>query len=421
LTAAAKLFRSSASRFLLLSLGLAAIAYLPAWNNGFIADDYVILARAEVLKSDPLYLFSVPPDNFRLMTHVVFAGLKQLVGYQAPIFYLFSIGLHIVNIALLAWLLRLVTEDDFIAQTGALFFAVFQAPHEAVYWLTGMSETTLAFFALMTLLMWWRDRCVAAAICYTFALWSKESAVVILLVIALLDLHRKRPLIRSAHVLLLIPTLLSAGLFLYTFSVNSMIRSDAYRFSPQALIVLGASLHRLVWPWVYVILLFLWIQRRSLPGPRVLALYAGCVLVPMLPYMFIAYQSNLPSRQLYLASAVLMPVFAALLKPLKHTNLLAVFIVSFVGFNIGYLWLRKDTEFKERSLPTTELVETLRRGPHERTLVLNFAYRYPEIAYAAVWAVPGWTPDMIIVDRPGICDECRRLRWNSDRLRYDPQ
>ena len=76
------MFRSS-RWFLLCALGLAAVAYLPASNNGFIADDYVILARAEVLKANPFYLFTVPPDNFRLMTHLVFGVVKQFAGYMA--------------------------------------------------------------------------------------------------------------------------------------------------------------------------------------------------------------------------------------------------------------------------------------------------------------------------------------------------
>jgi hypothetical protein len=353
------------------------------------------------------------------MTHLVFGVVKQFAGYQAPFFYVAAIALHLVNIVLLVFLLRAVTQDEFVTRLGALFFGVFQAPQEAVYWLTGMSETTLAFFALLALIMWWRDRYVAAAIFYTLALWSKESGMVLLLAIALMDLYRKRRLFSAPYVLLTIPTAISAGILLFTFSGNSMVVSRAYDLSPRALLVLGTTLHRLAWPWLYVILLLVWIRQRSLPPARVLALYMGCVLVPVLPYMFIVYQSNLPSRQLYLASAVLMPVFAALLKPLRETRLLTVFIVAFMSFNIGYLWFRKDAQFKERAEPTAELVETLKQGPRERTLILNFPSAFPEIAYMAIWAVPGWTPDMVVVDRPEVCEECRRLKWNPKTRHYE--
>src|SRR5882762_4629851 len=126
-----------------------------------------------------------------------------------------------------------------------------------------------------------------------------------------------------------------------------------------------------------------------------LPLYLACILVPMLPYLFIAYQRSLPSRQLYLCSAVMMGVFAALLKPLERTTLFRIFMIAFVGFNIGYLWIRKDAQFEDRAAPTTALIAALGRYTPQPTLVLNFAYPYPDIARAAALAAPGWRPDLI--------------------------
>src|ERR1051325_1519432 len=121
---------------------LAAVAaYLPALNNGFIADDYVMLKRIEILKTRPLYLYDVPPENFRFVSYLAFGALKAIAGYHAWLFYAFNLGLHIANVILLCRLLALVTGDDWVARVAALLFAVFQAPQEAVMWLAAMNET----------------------------------------------------------------------------------------------------------------------------------------------------------------------------------------------------------------------------------------------------------------------------------------
>ncbi len=322
-------------------------------------------------------------------------------------------------------------------------------------WLAAMNETTLAFFTFITLLMWWRKSYVIATAAYALALFSKESGVIILALIALLELKQRQRKPYYAYALLLIPTGLFAAIFFTTLSANFMITNRSYTLGPQAILVLLVSLHRLVWPWLYIVLVVAAVreaqarQRAALSGEaqarqraalsddrresrsrdiagghrpplQKLPLYLGCVVVPMLPYMFIAYQKSLPSRQLYLASAVLMTVFALLLKPLERTALLGIFMIPFVAFNVGYLWIRKDAQFEERAAPTTQLIAALGRHQPQPALVLNFAYPYPDIARAAALAVPGWRPELIRVDEPRErCENCLTLSWNAREKRYE--
>ncbi len=415
--------RGVVDRRLLLACLLAAIAYAPAVNNGFIADDYVILQRTNFMRLQPLYLFHVPPENFRLTSYALFAFLKSVVGYHASLFYTFNIALHLANIVLLRRLLVFVTDDDFVASTACLFFAVFQAPQEAVMWLAAMNETTLAFFTLTSLLMWWQKRYFAAAAAYALALFSKESGLIILFLIVLIDVIQGQRKPYRAYALMLIPTAAFVAVFLSTASTNFMIANRFYSIGPHALLVLLISLHRLVWPWLYIVLLLLWSRRKELGFRKSLGavpVYVACVLVPMLPYMFIAYQNSLPSRQLYMASAVLMTVFALLLKRLQGTALLRVFVVLFVGFNIAYLWVRKDAQFADRAAPTTQLIASLRQYNPQQALVLNFPYPYPAIAQAAALAVPGWKSEQIMVSQSvEACAGCLTLRWNAQEKRYD--
>jgi hypothetical protein len=399
---------------------LAIAAYAPALNNGFIADDYVILQRIGLMKAEPLYLLHVPPENFRFVSYLVFAFCKMIAGYDARLFYAVNIALHLANIALLRYLLMLVTGDDFVANTAALLFAVFQAPQEAVMWLAAMNETTLAFFTFVALIMWWQKRYFLAAAAYALALFSKESGIIVLLVISLWELKQRQWKPFRAYTFLLIPTGIFSAVFLWTMSRNFMVANHLYALGPNAILVLLVTLHRLIWPWFYILLFLVWLRTRERFSPRSFPIYLACVLLPMLPYMFITYQNSLQSRQLYLASAVLMIVFALLLKPLRGTVCLPLFIVAFVGFNVGYLWVRKDGQFEDRAAPTTQLVEALRVHMPQPTLVLNFAYPYPAIAQAAALAVPGWAPKLIQVgESPTQCGGCLALRWNPGSKRYE--
>jgi hypothetical protein len=345
--------------------------------------------------------------------------LKAVAGYHAWPFYAFNIALHLVNIVLLWQLLRLLLEDEMVASLSVLLFAVFQAPQEAVMWLAAMNETTLFLFTILALLFWIRQRYGLATLAYAFALFSKESAVVVPLLIVLVDWYQGRAFRWQRYALLLIPSLGFLAIFAYTLSKNFMLTNRSYALSVNAALVLLKSVHRLIWPWFYIIVAVLWIQMRKLPSVRTLAGYFGAIVVTMLPYMFIAYQSSLPSRQLYLPSAVLMTMFAVILRPMKGSQLQKFVVGAFILFNVGYLWWRKDGQFEGRAAPTTQLIDALRSQRPQRTAIQKFAYPYPEIATSAVLAVPGWDPNLVQIDEDPVQCHCLILVWDQSHNRYE--
>ena len=84
-----------------------------------------------------------------------------------------------------------------------------QAPQEGVMWIAAMNETLLGLFVLSTLVLWFRGHYLISAIFLLLALFSKESAFVILLLIALLELKQRERKLFRAYALLLLP----AGIF----------------------------------------------------------------------------------------------------------------------------------------------------------------------------------------------------------------
>src|SRR5215831_1064352 len=122
----------------LLIIAAAVIAYAPCINNGFIADDFILLNRVEILKTNPSYLIEVTPEPFRLTSYVLMGILKGLFGYDYRLFYALNILLHAVNALLLGELAFELTQKMQIAVVASVLFAVFQAPHEAIMWIGAM-------------------------------------------------------------------------------------------------------------------------------------------------------------------------------------------------------------------------------------------------------------------------------------------
>src|SRR5262245_64689835 len=68
----------SAPWWLFTTVVASAITYVCCLNNGFIADDFLMLNRIEILKTNRLILIADTPEIFRLTSYGVIAALKAL-------------------------------------------------------------------------------------------------------------------------------------------------------------------------------------------------------------------------------------------------------------------------------------------------------------------------------------------------------
>jgi hypothetical protein len=390
------------------------LAYLPAVNNGFIADDFVILHRIDILKTDPFHLWEIVPENFRLTSYAVFGTLKAVFGYDYRFYYLFNILLHELNCVLLQRVVADITEDVQLANLSALLFAVFQAPQEAVMWLAAMNETLLGLFLLLTMMLWTRRSYAGAAVTFLLALLSKESALVFLLFVPVLDWWRGHKPERHAYVMLAVPAVLFTGLFVWTLSLNFQVGSGTYALGPHAGLVLLNSFHHLIWPWSggYLLGIGLFAVKRTQVNWNSVAILLALSAILMLPYVFVTYTNNVPSRQVYLASMTLLPLLAAAMIRINVRGIATLFVL----FNVGYMWMVKDAQMLERAIPTTRLIETLKGLKPARLRVLEFAYPIKLIEKGAAVTIPGWNWDQ--VEPFGPCADCTVLKWNSAERRY---
>jgi hypothetical protein len=389
-------------------------AYLPAFNNGFIADDYVILEWAGKFFAHPGFLFTVPPQNFRMTSYVVFEVLKRIFGYNPVVWYAVNTTFHFIACVLL-WRLLLRFQNEFVAGLATLLFAVFQQPQEAVMWLAAMNETLAAVFIVAALILWTGNKHGWALLCYTLALISKESSPILLLLIPLVQWRQRKPLFTRAYLLYFIPSAIFALVFVETWSANTMVQYHLYAVSPHALLVLLISLHRLLWPWMYLFAALAIIGGAMRPSLQGTATAIGLIVIPMLPYIFLTYDKHLPSRQLYLACMVFMVIVAGMIQRVKIPEARAAAVALFCAWNIFYMWTVKDRQFLERAAPTTELLHVLQARRPEPIQIEGFPYPVTIIAKDVAFLVPGWTPEMITVG--GACDGCVSVKWDGKTYR----
>src|SRR6185369_11451084 len=115
--------------------------------------------------------------------------------------------------------------------------------------------------------------------------------------------------------------------------------------------------------------------------------------IALLPYSFLTYSTQIPSRQVYLASAGLALLVGLAAARLPGRRLAAVAVVVMLAHNIGYLWTKKRRQFEERAAPTAQLIHFAGRT---RGRIWVRCFPLPKIvAEEAVRLGAGRTPDSL--------------------------
>ena len=360
-------------------------------------------------------MFQSPPDGFRLTNSVFFFLMRRLAGYQSEYFYLAAILIHSLNCLLVFSLARRLLKDDTAAFWSALLMASFRIPQEAVFWLAALNEGLMTLFALLSVLCWISRRFPASGLAYCAALLSKESALLLPLFFLITEkLSSSHPGPRTRWIF---PVLSGLGFFFAFFLAEAPNRlSQFYQFGPHGFSVLFLSLAKLTMPWLALVVgLMIW-KKGHWPERKWLWL-VGWPVLALLPYIFLTYQSQVPSRHFYLASAGWVLVLTLLLSSLSF-RVRVGFLVLFVSANVLYTWIRKDGQFEERAAPTNALIQVLEREEPGRISILDFPLN-PWIARLTARHVPGWNPELIRIDESlQDCPDCTRYRWNPESRSY---
>ena len=193
--------------FLVLFLAFVTLGiYYPAILGEFFTMDDLIRMNSILNASTEGFseLLGIGASNayLRPLTLLSHYLIYKVAGDQAITFHLFNVVLHLLNGILLYFLMKLYLKDDSKGTVYGFFAALFFLLHpvnvESVAWISGNSGVMATSFVLVTLLLhistpgtqdhW---RLWAAAAFYLLSLLTKESGLVMVLVVVWFDLQQQ--------------------------------------------------------------------------------------------------------------------------------------------------------------------------------------------------------------------------------------
>jgi cytochrome c-type biogenesis protein CcmH/NrfG len=341
-----------------LAAAAACAAYINALDNPFVYDDHdTVVANASLVDlSNVRFLLIYSP--FRPVINLSYALDRALWGLAPFGYHLTNLALHAIAVVLLFALLRRLFEDarvatraDVLAFAGAALFAVHPLQSEAVAYVSGRSELMCAvwfmaavLFARAAMLSGSRARGAGAIVCGLLAIASKETGLMLPLVVLAYD-WLLRPGGEEARRWrfwrLYVPAfVLLGGFTMYRLLVmGSFTRTTTplLNLLTQA-VVIWRYLGLLIWPWGQSIMHAVhratsvfdvagWVAltglagvcagavflRRSHPPVTLGIVWFLAVLAPS--SSFIALREGMAEHRLYLASAGIFMAIAATLSP----------------------------------------------------------------------------------------------------------
>jgi nitrogen fixation-related uncharacterized protein len=279
-------------------------------------------------------------------------------GYHAA-----SILLHIANTFLLYCLLAACLRTRAAALWAAAFFAVQEGHQEAVMWFSAINELLLFLFGAAALLCWVMargrvGRIAGSAGLFALALLSKESALILLPLFWITRREKTGLLDLTPHALLALAAVVSIAA---SQTASFRFSDGSFSLAAPFWITWPRSMARLLWPWGWAAAaIVFWRGARKFPAAYASLAWMG---IALLPYSFLTYSTQIPSRQTYLASAGLAALVGLALESINRRRLLAAAVVVALVVNLGFLWTRKRRQFLERAEPTEQLIRMARQTP----------------------------------------------------------
>lgn len=178
---------------------LTIFAYAPALQNGFVDwDDPTLITQNALIRTFSLRGFwSYDPELYIPLTLLHFQIEHALFGFDPFFFHLDSLLLHLVNVALVFTLLKLLLTCPTAAALGALLFAVHPLHVEAVAWASARKELLSACFGLAAIIAYLRSdggtkrsAAIQAFVFLLLSFLSKASGVLLPAVFLSLDAWR---------------------------------------------------------------------------------------------------------------------------------------------------------------------------------------------------------------------------------------
>jgi Flp pilus assembly protein TadD len=197
-------YRADAAAVVLV-MAVSFLIYSGSLGNGFVYDDkYVVLENPYIRDLDHIsdiilgdvwsFRTGSTSSYYRPMLHFAFIGVYKLFGLKPLGYHLLSVMLHSLNSALVYLLAATVFGKDRgacfrPALAAAALFAAHPVQTEPVNWISSFSDVSYVFFLLVSFIFYvrfnrWTLGLAASLVFFVFALLSKETALVLPVLIA---------------------------------------------------------------------------------------------------------------------------------------------------------------------------------------------------------------------------------------------
>ncbi len=356
---------------LLVLAALCVVAYAPALNLPLMEDDYPNIAQALDFGSPVAPLLN-PIFRARATSYWAMGTLYR--GFHvAPLpYHALSLLLHIANTWLVYFGLLAWPRTRAAAIWAGGFFAVHEGHQEAVMWFSAINELLQFLFGGLAILLWMHGKrwIALSVVCFALALVSKESAVIFPLLFLFASVGRPEASRRWTLILYVALEGLAVAAIAETRAYSFRFSDGSFSFAAPFWITWPRGIARLMWIWGWVAAGILVLYRRKIESCKTALAAVAWIGIGLLPYSFLTYSTQIPSRQTYLASAVLAALFGLAMAHLVaeggrvRTLALALALIA-LAHNVGYLWIRKVPQFTARAQPTEQLVRMAREtgGP----------------------------------------------------------
>lgn len=195
--------------YLILAAALAFLTSINTLSNNFAYDDMAMFVKNPVIHSIrnlPSVFFSNPwtpvddPGVVFYYYRPLIAGFHiveyYLFGTKAGAYHLINVIIHTLVTGLVFTVIRKISDRPRLAFIAAALFAVHPVHAESVAWISGVPDLLVALFGLITAHLYIQYRqdgrrrwVVLMAIFFFCALLSKETALMIAMIILLLEIY----------------------------------------------------------------------------------------------------------------------------------------------------------------------------------------------------------------------------------------
>lgn len=204
-------------------------------NAFFSIDDFFEIAyfrNHSILEFVPDFIIHGDMNEFtRIVGFVAFAFLQKVFGINHFAFDVAMFLTNTINLILLFFVVRKLTKNDF-----ASFFVSMIFNKNYLFYYSNIHENLLATFCILTIFffLYYPKKFYLSAISFVLALFSKETAVTVPLVLFSISLFHK---LDRKKILYLLLMSISFGIYAGYFFVTKKILGDNFVYTPAAKII----------------------------------------------------------------------------------------------------------------------------------------------------------------------------------------